>query len=395
MELVKKVQLKPSKLLNELCYLSKNLFNVANYEIRQFFFKTGNLIRYQKLYHQLKLNPAYRILHSVAGSHPPQQVLRQLDQAWKSFFNALKKWKINPSKFLKKPKLPKYKHKNGKNVVIFTNLQCRIKKGHLYLTNKLMNRDFPKIKTDLDKIKGVRIVPAGDRYNIELIYEKKVEKLKLNVYQCLGIDLGLNNLVTTSNNIGIQPIIIKGGFVKSINQYYNKMIAKYKSLAKKVNTKDVTARLLRLHRIRNNKIGDIFHKTSRKIINYCIANNIGTIIIGYNEGWKQNINIGKRNNQLFVQVPFYKLLKQLDYKAELVGITVISTTEEYTSQTCSNCGIISKNHRKHRGLHVCSKCGAVMNADVNGAHNILQKVVTESNRIGDRGRLNCPVCITV
>ena len=395
MQLVKQVQLKRSKLLDELCLLSKNLFNIANYMIRQEFFKTGKWIRYNTLYHHLKSHPTYKQLHSIAGSHPPQQVLKQIDQAWKAFFQTIKVWKMDNSKFLGKPKIPGYKRKDGKNVLIFTKLQCRIQNFQLLLTKKVMSRGFPILPTELENIIGVRIVPAGDRYNIELIYEKEVEKLHLDKQRCLGIDLGLNNLVTTSNNIGLKPVFIKGGIIKSINQYYNKMLAKYKSLAKIINGKYMTNRLLRLHRKRVNKIRDFFHKTSRILINYCKSNNIGTIIIGYNERWKQMINIGKKNNQKFVQVPFNNLVKQIEYKAELVGINVIRISEEYTSQTCSRCGIVSKKNRKYRGLYVCSKCGTVLNADVNGASNILKKIIPESTWIGDRGYLNCPVNITV
>jgi len=395
MQLVKQVQFKRSKLLDELCFVSKGLFNVANYKIRQEFFTTQRWIRFTELYHCLKSHPLYQRLHSMAGSHPPQQVLKQLEKAWKSFFQAMKAWKKDKKKFLGKPRPPKYKRKNKKNLLIFTDLQCRVRNGYVLLTKKIIKCGFPKIKTDLLNIKGVRIVPFGDRYNIELIHNQEVINLELDKYRCLSIDLGLINLVTTSNNIGEKPVLIKGGIIKSFNQYYNKLLAKYKSISKKVNKKDITTRILRLHRKRNNKIRDFFHKTSRKIINYCISNNIGTIIIGYNQGWKQKIKMGKKNNQKFVQVPFHKFLKQLEYKAKLVEITVKRISEEYTSQMCSHCGTISKKHRKHRGLYVCSNCGTVLNADVNGASNILQKVVPESIWIGDRGHLNCPVIITV
>ncbi|MCP4764614.1 MAG: IS200/IS605 family element transposase accessory protein TnpB, partial [archaeon] len=243
--------------------------------------------------------------------------------------------------------------------------------------------------------KGVRIVPYSDRYIFEIIYEKKSENLGLDKNRIVGIDLGVTNLVTMSNNFDRTSLIIKGGIAKSINQYYNKKLADYKSKAKKINKKEITNRILRLHRKRNNKIDDIFHKISRTTINYCIKNNIGTIIIGYNEGWKQNCNIGTKNNQNFIQLPFLKLIRKIEYKAELVGIEVKLETEEYTSQTCSNCGCESMNNRKHRGLYVCSDCGLVMNADINASRNIIKKGFPESYRIGDRGGLNPPLCITV
>jgi len=183
--------------------------------------------------------------------------------------------------------------------------------------------------------------------------------------------------------------------VKSVNQYYNKQLAKYKSVAKCCNDTNITTRIQHLHRKRNNKIRDFFHKTSRMVINHCIAQNIGTIVIGYNAGWKQKINIGRRNNQNFVSVPFLTLVHQIEYKAEMVGIQVIRTSEEYTSQTCSECGIIKKSNRKHRGLYVCQDCGTVLNADVNASKNILNKGVPQSVWIGDRGRLSRPVVLKV
>ncbi|MHA1745847.1 MAG: RNA-guided endonuclease InsQ/TnpB family protein [Promethearchaeota archaeon] len=195
--------------------------------------------------------------------------------------------------------------------------------------------------------------------------------------------------------MGSSPLIIKGGVVKSVNQYYNKQLARYKSVAKRCNDTNTTTRIQRLHRKRNNKIRDFFHKTSRMVITHCIAQNIGTIVIGYNAGWKQKINIGRRNNQNFVSVPFLALVSQIEYKAEMVGIQVIRTTEEYTSQTCSGCGVIKKSNRKYRGLYVCSDCDSVINADVNASKNILHKGVPQSIRIGDRGCLNHPVVLKI
>jgi len=343
----------------------------------------------------LKSHDAYQKLQEYSGSHPPQQVLKQVDQNFKSFFNAIKAWKKTPAKFLGRPKLPSYKRKKGRNIVYFTSLQCRLRDGLVLLTKKMEKKGFPPIKTDLQDVKGVRIVPFGDRYTIELIYDYTPQDLELNTSHVLGIDLGLNNIVTMSDNFGSSPKIIKGGVVKSINQFYNKQLARFKSISKTCNDTEVTNRILRLHRKRNNKIKDLFHKTSRKIINYCISNDIGTVVIGYNEGWKQKIKIGKKNNQNFVSVPFFKLIQQLEYKAEMVAIEVIRTSEEYTSQTCSSCGMIAKTNRKYRGLYVCKDCGMVLNADVNACLNIIQKGVPESTRIGDRGCLSHPEVLAV
>ncbi|MHA1824213.1 MAG: transposase [Promethearchaeota archaeon] len=198
----------------------------------------------------------------------------------------MKQGKKEPSKFQGMPKLPHYKRKNGHNLLYFTSLQCRLRYGVVLLTRKMEKLGFPGIKTDLERVKGVRIVPFGDRYNIELIYDYEPRDLHLNENNTMRIDLGLTNIVTASDNIENEPLIIKGGVVKSINQFYNKQLAKYKSLSKRCNNADVTRRIMKLHRKRNNKVRDFFHKTSRTVVNYCISHDIGTIIIGYNEGWK-------------------------------------------------------------------------------------------------------------
>ena len=170
-------------------------------------------------------------------------------------------------------------------------------------------------------------------------------------------------------------------------------------MAKICSNATITNRILKIHRKRNNKIRDFFHKSSRKLVNHCIEHNIGTLVVGYNEGWKQNINIGKKNNQNFVSIPFLKLIQQIEYKAEMVGITVIRTSEEYTSQMCSCCGLVKKSNRKYRDLYICDNCGSALNADVNASKNILHKEVPKSNsnrmgnRIGNRGLLNSPIVL--
>ncbi|MBY9005499.1 MAG: transposase [Candidatus Lokiarchaeota archaeon] len=395
MQLVRQVQIKASEILDKITFLSKNLYNAATYTVRQRFFKDRHWIRYNELYNVLKTHDAYQKLKTTCGSHPPQQFLKQVDSNFKGFFNSLKEWKKNPAKFQGIPKLPYYKRKNGQNVVYFTSLQCRLKEGFVLLTEKMEKLRFPRIKTDLKSVKGVRIVPFGDRYNVELIYDYESRDLHLNDINALGIDLGINNIVTASDNMGNKPLIIKGGVIKSINQFYNKQLSKYKSMAKKCNKMEMTNRIKKLHRKRNNKVKDFFHKTSRKVVNYCISNNIGSIIIGYNERWKQEINIGKKNNQNFVSVPFLKLVQQIEYKSEMVGIIVIRTSEEYTSQMCSSCGVIRKANRKYRGLYVCKDCGMVLNADVNASINILQKEIPKSRWIGDRGCLNRPLVLKI
>ncbi len=396
MQLVQQIQIKRSSLLDEMSLASKNLFNVATYVVRQHLFKSKTWLRYGDLWNFLKEHDTYLELKTMCGSHPPQQVLKQVDWNFKSFFQAMKKWKKTPSKFHGKPKLPKYLKKNGRNIIYFTSQQCRVKKGYVVLTDKVMKRNFPKIKTNLKSIQGVRVVPFHDRYKIDLIYSLRIKKSHILKENILGVDLGINNIITASNNVGEPPLIIKGGIVKSLNQFYNKQLAMYKSLATVCNDSKYTHRIQRLHRKRSNKINDFFHKISRIIINYCIAHNIGTIVIGYNKGWKQNIKLGKKKNQTFVLIPFLKLIRKIEYKAEMVGITVMCISEEYTSQTCSSCGVISKSNRIYRGLYACKTCGMVLNADVNACKNIIKKGIPKSNfKIGDRGGMTPPVVLKI
>ncbi len=395
MHLVRRIQIHSTPLLEECTRVSKALYNIALYEIRQHFFQTHTWKRYCVLYHEIKLHEIYKRLSSLCGAQTAQQVLRQVDQAFKSFFTALKAWKMDSSKFLGRPRLPKYKKKNKRNLLIFTKQRSRIKKDHVYLTRNMHERGFQPIRTNLTEITGVRIVPWADRFQIELIYTKESQNLRLNKNKKLGIDIGLNNIVTAIDNCGNTPFIVKGSVLKSINQHYNKLTAYYKSLAKKCNNIHVTKCLMRLDRKRNNKIHDQFHKISRIIISRCIELNIGMIVVGYNPGWKQKLKLHRNITQNFAYVPFWKLLYMLEYKAKLLGIEFKRVTEEYTSQDCSVCRIRRKANRKHRGLYVCNNCGSVMNADVNAGRNILTKVFPDTVWLRDKGCVDHPLVFPV
>jgi len=207
----------------------------------------------------------------------------------------------------------------------------------------------------------------------------------------MGIDLGLNNLVTVVNN-ALKPFIVKGGVIKSINQYYNKQLARLRAIKDKQGYKFETKRIQRLNLKRNNKISDYFHKVSKHIINYCKTNNIGTIIIGYNEKWKEQIaknnhkmykDICKKNNQNFVQIPFLKLINMIQYKAKLVGIRVVLVNESYTSKCSFFDNEKVEYHRKYKGTRIKRGLfrtfnGKIINADVNAAYNIIIKAVPKA-----------------
>jgi putative transposase len=391
-----------SEILEELTHKSKNLYNYANYLIRKYFFETGKLLKEFELTTQLAKDNQidYRDMPSAQSA---QQTIKLLFKNWKSFFKAIRDYKKNPSKYKGRPKLPKYKDKKGHNIVVFTNQNCKIKtdeKGENYVY-------FPKksnlnpIKTKIEgNLKQVRIIPEATCFIVEIVYEKEFNKVIEANDNILSIDLGLNNLLTTFNNIGEKPFIVRGKIVKSINQYYNKRKAKLMSF---IGDKGTSNRIKKLTLKRNNKINDYLHKTSRTIIDYCLLNNISKIIIGNNKNWKQNINIGKKNNQNFVSIPFEKLISQIEYKAEEVGIEVLRTEESYTSKIDHLVKEELKKQENYLGKRVKrglfkSSSGIVINADVNGAMGIFRKVVPDLfdqwlDTVGNRGFASNPVVI--
>ncbi|WP_039763642.1 MULTISPECIES: RNA-guided endonuclease InsQ/TnpB family protein [unclassified Caldicellulosiruptor] len=381
---VERIQIKRNHELwrycDEICFAAKNLYNYANYITRQEFIKNNKWVRYKELNRILKEHETYKNLPAQTA----QQTLRLLDRNWKSFFRAMEEWRRDSSKFNGRPKLPKYKKKDGKAISVFTNQQCKIKDG--YLT-------FPKtdlrLKTRVaGNLREVRIIPKGCVYVVEIVYEKEIAEIKRLPKRIAGIDLGLNNFVTLVNNIGIKPIVINGRVIKSINQYFNKKRAEFMSY---VGNRGISRRIEKLTLKRNNKIKDFMHKTSRFIVNWCKENNIDTLVIGYNSGWKQEIELGKVNNQNFVSIPFYDFVNMLKYKCEEEeGINFIVVEESYTSG-CSfldreeiNKTSYNPQRRIKRGLFKSNK-GILINADVNSAYNIIRKVFPEAFAEGIEG----------
>ena len=381
------IWIQQNKNLSWLCHLSKNLYNEGNYQIRQELFKYNKWIRYNVLYHRIKTSKNYHQLPAQAA----QQVLKILDRSWKAFFSVIKAWKNDKSKFAGRPKPPGYKPKNGEFLLVFTNQQVRLQDNLLIFPAKVgftLKTRLPN-KTN---IREVRINPKGVGYVVEIVYKKDIKSKPLNTSKIIAIDLGVRNLITTVNNNGLKPFVIKGGVIKSINQYYNKVNARIQSTYDHQGIKTGKAMQKLTHK-RNKKISDYFHKTSRRIIDYCVLNDIGTIVIGYNPDWKQNCQMGKKNTQNFVTIPYYKLIQQLAYKAKEQGIVVIKQEESYSSK----CSFLDNEPIEHhdsylgrritRGLFKSVK-GAIINADVNGAYNILKKAflnAVDADRIEDVG----------
>jgi len=401
MQLVERHVIKKSnsewKNIDDLCFLSKNLYNYSLYKIKEEYSKTGHHFFYNEI--EKVFRTTNQIDYRALPAPTSQQILLTIDRSFRGFFKSLRSWKKDRTKFNGCPKPPKYKDKvKGRNLIIFTSQQMRIQKDGTV--------NFPKktglkpLKTKVNNLKQVRIVPQTGCYIIEVIYEKEItnhENLKLENF--LSIDLGVNNLASiTTNQSGLNPILINGKIIKSYNQYYNKQKSKIQSDLKKNHNKYTSKRINRLTLKRNNKITDYLHKTSHFIIDYCIENNIQNIVIGKNKNWKQNCNIGKVNNQKFVSIPFEKLINQITYKAELNSINVILHEESYTSK-CSALDLEPiKKHEKYIGKRVkrglFKYSNGLVNADINGSLNILRKVIgNDFISLLDRGFLHNPIKI--
>jgi len=383
---VVRIQLPSTKLFEELTFLAKNLYNSATYLVRQTFFETSKILRYYSIWNKMKEKEDYKKLQERAGSQTPQQLLRMVGATWQGYKAAKEDWRINPKKYLGKPRIPRYLPKNSRFIVVWSKIQVRIREGKARVLERLMREGFPAIPTEKLPVTeanhaSVRLKPFFDKFMLELVYEKEVPAINIKEEQkILGLDLGVNNLVATSDGL-----LIKGGVVKSINQFFNKQKAMIQIQLSKQGIRN-SKKKQQLMRWRYDKLHDLFHKTSRVIIQHCLKNNISSLVIGRNKNWKQNTRMGKKTNQKFTNIPFHKFIKMLQYKAEEEGIKVILVTEEYTSQTCSCCSYRSRSNRKYRGLFDCKKCKLVINADVNSARNIAKKAFPESlTGIGDSG----------
>ena len=372
-----------------LCFQSKNIYNQGLYNVRQYFFENKKYLNYYSNYDITKKQECYSYLPTKVFC----QTLKIVDRNFKSFFGLLKNKEIDN-------KIPKYLDKvNGRFITIFPKQALGLREFkktgriHLSKTNIYINT---KIK-DFNLIKEVRIIPKLKQYVIEIVYECDCKKLEYNG-NIAAIDLGLNNLATITYNCGYKPEIINGKPLKSINQYYNKNKARLQSQLK--NNKKTSKKIDLLTNKRNNKINDYLHKASRELVNQLVSKNITLLVIGKNKNMKQDINLGKINNQNFTQIPIMKFANIIKYKCELVGIEVIFNEESYTSK-CSffDCEDISKHEnycgkRVKRGLFRTAT-NKYVNADVNGSYNIMKKAIPNAFANGIEGLGVNPLVLTI
>ena len=396
--------------IRELCHAAKNLANEAIYNARQHYFAEGKLLKYEENYALLKNSPNYKVLNSNMA----QQILKEVDSSFKSFFGLLKLARQGKYAF-RDCRLPHYLPKDGYTTLVIGFV--RLKGNKLILpfsngfkkTHKAVEITIPPILLD-KKVKEIRIIPKAKArfFEIQYIYEAECVQRNLNTNNALALDLGINNLVTAVSSNG-RSFIIDGRKLKSINQWFNKENARLQSIKDKQHFgKRTTNRQKSIARDRNNKVNDYMNKTARKVINYCIANDIGTLIVGYNETFQHSSYIGKRNNQNFVNIPYGQLRSKLEYLCRLNGIIFVKQEESYTSKSSfwDRDDIPAYNadnpreyqfsgKRVHRGQYKTAS-GKTINADVNGALNIMRKSsVVDVSILYGRGEVDTPVRIRI
>ena len=398
--------------LLDLMHKSKNLYNVALYTVRQHYLNPlDNKKKYLNYYDIREMftggehkHPDFYALPSVIA----QQVLIQLDCNFKSFFTLLKK--KNEGKYNKQVHIPDYLDKDGYNLIVINTgiVKEQYKNdGTLIIPKTDISFKIENYKT----CKQVRFVPCSGYIKLEAIYDKEEDPMKADNGNYLSIDLGIDNLCAcVSISDKKSSFLIDGKRLKSINQRYNKQKGKLQS--KLLENKHWSNQLSDITKKRNFRINNYLHKVSKYIVNHAVSNNTNTIIIGYNKGWKQDTNIGKRNNQKFTQIPFQKLIQLIKYKAKLKGIKVVIQEESYTSKASffdnDKIPTYRKNKpavkykfsgkRVNRGLYITST-GLKVNADINGSLNILRKYLKcNSDAIiqpADRGFIVNPIRIKV
>ncbi len=375
--------------IDRAAFASKNLYNAAKYVVRQSFIHEGIYLNYHEMHRRMKDHDAYKALPAKVAPW----VLRLLDKNWQRFFAALAAWQEDPAKFFGRPRLPGYKDKQqGRNLLVYT-VQA--------LSNPALQRGLivpsllgMSVQTRQQNVQQVRIIPRIGFYIVEVIYEHEAILAPVNHALHAGVDIGLNNLATiTADKAGFVPRIVNGRPVKSINQFYNKRRA---ALQSQLDAADTSKRLERITTKRTRRIDHYLHTASRRIIDLLVAEGIGTLCIGKNPNWKQEANMGRRNNQNFVAVPHARFIDMLAYKAVLVGIHVVITEESYTSKAsfldADSLPVYDtaqpvppfSGKRVQRGLYRAAD-GRYINADVNGSDNIIRKVAPDAFVQGSRG----------
>ena len=396
--------------IKELCHVAKNLTNEAIYNVRQYYFTEREFLKYEKNYTLLKNSLNYKALNSNMA----QQILKEVDGSFKSFFGLMKLAKQGKYAF-KDCKLPWYLPKDGYTTLVIGFVRLNGNKLVLPFSNsfkrthKPVEITIPPVLLD-KKVKEIRIIPKANArfFEIQYIYEAECVQRNLNKNNALALDLGINNFVTAVSSNG-KSFIVDGRRLKSINQWFNKENARLQSIKDKQHLgKKITNRQKTIARNRNNKVNDYLNKAARKVVDYCITNDIGTLVVGYNETFQRGSNIGRQNNQNFVNIPYGLLRSKLEYLCELNDIIFVKQEESYTSKASfwdkDDLPVYNADNpteypfsgkRVHCGLYKAAN-GKVFNADINGALNIMRKSsVVDMNILYSRGEVDTPIRIRI
>lgn len=401
MNLIYSFYIPQTEQLVNLCKVSNNLYNQALYLFRQALKNENKWPWYADMDKLMKTTPNlegeinYRLLKAQVS----QQILKVLEKNIKAYCKAIKDFKTNPAKYKAMPQLPSFRKRSGLFNLYYPNQSAIIKNGKIRLAKDLeiLIPQWDKYKERIQNFQQVRILPSGKKLKVEIVYRYEIKDANLDKTRYASIDLGIDNLATMVTDNG--SFLYSGKFLKSYNRNFNRQLARLQSIKDRQGIKKATKRMQGLYEKRDKYFEDAFHKYSRMIVNHLIENRIGNLVVGYNTGWKQSVNIGKCNNQKFVQIPFARLASYLKYKCGMAGIRFVENEESYTSK----CDALAKEeigkHESYLGKRVKrglfrSSTGRYINADVNGAVNILRKVVGDSDcisQITGSGRLLRPI----
>ena len=386
------------KVLDNFCFQAKNLHNVALYRLREAYFEYDTSMTYGSIDKVLKLEKSVDYINMPMAASA-QGTLKAVVESWKSFWASVKWYNRDPSKFLGRPKMPKYLHKTkGRSIIYLTNQNVKVKDGILHFPKVFEGLTVPFDFINAD-IQQVRIVPKNRHFVIEVVYKTQDTAVKPNNSRYLGVDLGIDNFAAVVSNDGSEPVLINGKGLKSTNKHWNKRISHLREVETAMNgvwitTKNGKAKVsgqtnqqINLTNKRNNQVRDFCHKASKKIIDLAIERGCNTIIVGKNDGWKHESKMSKKVNQSFVQIPHAVLINMLEYKCEKHGLNFFAPNESHTSKTSWLDDEVPQHHEDYAGKRVKrglfkSANGLFVNADVNGALQIIRKVCPKAKADG-------------
>ncbi len=393
-------------IIEYICSEANKLFNCAVYYGRQIYFKAHRYISSTEMDEELKANRHFQAMHSQAA----QQTCHSVFESFKSFKELGKLCKRGKLKELPKP--PKYR-KDGLNVVSYPKQALKLIDGQIRIPLGTKVKVWFGIDSfmiplpsnlDFSKIRELRILPRNQCFYAEFVYKLSSVETTINPDNALGIDPGLDNWLTCISNVGTS-FIIDGLHIKSLNRWYNKQVS---TIKENKSQGFWSKQLAAITEKRNRQMRDAVNKAARIVINHCLESQIGTVVFGWNKGQKDSANMGKKTNQKFVQIPTARLKKRIEQLCKQYGLKFVETEESYTSKAsfvdldflptigAKPDGWKESGRRVKRGLYRTGLQNWYINADCNGAANILRKVAMmlglDLSGIG-RGCLTAPTRI--